>query len=261
MRLAATLLSLVLPLSVLGHSLHSEAHAAVRHAQLSKRASGDISLHKRYSDARWTYYAVGRGACGKYNVPSDYIVALNSAQYGGGYPGPNCFKTITMTYNGKTAQATIMDECPGCPWGGLDLSLGLFTHFADESAGVIYGTWTFNDDSGSDSAPATTTKHTTYVAPKTTSTKKTTTWEPAPTTTTEASTTTSSSHTSSSAHSSAASSSTVSSLSSSATSASSSSSSAPSASTPSATPGSNLGILANAFEDLGQVVLAAVAAE
>ncbi|KAJ7582818.1 hypothetical protein C8J56DRAFT_894602 [Mycena floridula] len=45
-----------------------------------------------------------------YNSGSDFIVALNSAQFGGGYPGPNCFETITMTYNGKTTQAKIMDE-------------------------------------------------------------------------------------------------------------------------------------------------------
>src|SRR5947209_5246715 len=40
----------------------------------------------------------------------DEIVALNVNQYGGGYPGPECFKSITITVGGKTAQATIMDE-------------------------------------------------------------------------------------------------------------------------------------------------------
>ena len=40
----------------------------------------------------------------------DKIVALNAPQYGGGSPGPQCFKSITITYGGKTAQATIMDE-------------------------------------------------------------------------------------------------------------------------------------------------------
>lgn len=40
----------------------------------------------------------------------DKIVALNVAQYGGGYPGPYCFKSITIWYGGKTAQATIMDK-------------------------------------------------------------------------------------------------------------------------------------------------------
>ena len=52
----------------------------------------------------------GLGACGKVNKPSDFIVALNQAQFGSGYPGPHCFETITITYGGKTAQATIMDE-------------------------------------------------------------------------------------------------------------------------------------------------------
>jgi hypothetical protein len=37
-------------------------------------------------------------------------VALNVEQYGSGYPGPQCFKSITIQYGGKTAQATIMDE-------------------------------------------------------------------------------------------------------------------------------------------------------
>ena len=30
--------------------------------------------------------------------------------YGSGYPGPNCFRPIAITYNGKTVHATIMDE-------------------------------------------------------------------------------------------------------------------------------------------------------
>ncbi|KAG2351349.1 hypothetical protein BDR07DRAFT_1445077, partial [Suillus spraguei] len=46
---------------------------------------------------------------------------------------------------GKTAQATIMDKCMGCPYGGLDLSTGLFNYFASESAGVLYGSWSFED--------------------------------------------------------------------------------------------------------------------
>lgn len=38
------------------------------------------------------------------------IVLIIVQQYGSGYPGPECFKTITINYNGKSAQATIMDE-------------------------------------------------------------------------------------------------------------------------------------------------------
>ncbi|EEB87320.1 hypothetical protein MPER_15377, partial [Moniliophthora perniciosa FA553] len=39
---------------------------------------------------------------------------LNSAQYGGGYPGPNCFKWITIEVNGKQVDAQIMDEGSTC---------------------------------------------------------------------------------------------------------------------------------------------------
>jgi hypothetical protein len=65
-----------------------------------------------------------------HSVESDFIVALNTPQYGGGYPGPNCFKSITISYGGKTAQAKIMDQCPSCGYGDLDLSRSLFNYFS-----------------------------------------------------------------------------------------------------------------------------------
>jgi len=145
---------------------------------------GPGTLQRRFDQARFSFYAVGLGACGKTNVASDYIVALNSAQYGsGGY----CFQMITITYGGKSCQAQITDECPGCPYGGLDLSPGLFDYFASESAGIIYGSWEFG------SGAATTTK---TQAPKTTQTP-TSTWS-APTSSTQTSSSTTSSSASSS---------------------------------------------------------------
>jgi hypothetical protein len=50
-------------------------------------------------------------------------VALNAPQYGNGYPGPNCFKQIQISANGKTATATIMDQCPGCGYGDLEVEV------------------------------------------------------------------------------------------------------------------------------------------
>ncbi|KAG5728346.1 Allergen Asp f 7 [Termitomyces sp. T112] len=284
MRFGAALLSFVLPLAVLGHSPRGSAHT--RHYQLAKRAAGEVELHKRFSSARWTFYAVGLGACGKTNVPSDFIVALNSAQFGGGYPGPHCFETITMTYNGKTATATIMDECPGCPFGGLDLSTGLFTFFAPESVGVLYGEWSFNNGAPAP-APAPPKTTTTQEAPpppppKTTSTKEqptttwkpepTTTWKPEPTTTWKPEPTTSSSKTksSSSTHSSSSSSSNFSSSSSSSSSVVSSSakpsstlsgsttSIAPTPSSGSQQPLANLQTVGNVLGAMGEIVLAGV---
>lgn len=177
-----TLLALGLPFTALAEP-HAQPHVN-RHRDIAKRALGNVDLHKRFSDSRWTFYDVGLGACGKHNTPDDFIVALNTPQFGGGYPGPNCFKTITMTFNGKTTQATIMDECPGCPFGGLDLSRGLFNFFSSPDAGVIYGTWNFNGGSGDGSGdhapppppppppkPQTTTHSTTHTPqPSTTST-------------------------------------------------------------------------------------------
>ncbi|KAJ8521000.1 hypothetical protein ONZ45_g2230 [Pleurotus djamor] len=137
---------LAMPLLAFANQHGASVHVH-RHKDIAARVSGDMQIHKRFSGTRWTWYDVGLGACGKYNVPSDFIVALNSAQYGGGYPGPQCFKSITLSFGGKTANAVIMDECPSCPYGGLDLSKSLFQHFADLGVGVLSGEWHFNDGS------------------------------------------------------------------------------------------------------------------
>ncbi|KAJ6547382.1 hypothetical protein B0H19DRAFT_1165314 [Mycena capillaripes] len=92
---------------------------------------------------------------------------------------------IEITYNGNTAQAQVVDECPGCPWGALDFSRGLFDHFASEDKGVIYGSWVFADESGKSTTqqttkpPSTHTKQTSTsiktLTPTLTSTQRTTT--------------------------------------------------------------------------------------
>lgn len=86
---------------------------------------------------------------------------------------------ITITAKGKSTQAQIVDECPGCPYGGLDFSPGLFQYFASEDEGVITGSWVFGSG---DPPPAPTT---TWKPEPTTTWKPepTTTWKPEPTTT------------------------------------------------------------------------------
>jgi expansin (peptidoglycan-binding protein) len=73
--------------------------------------------------------------------------------FGGGYPGPNCFKQLQITANGKSAVATVMDQCPGCAYGDLDMSPSLFSHFADHSVGRFGISWDWIDGSSSP-APA-----------------------------------------------------------------------------------------------------------
>ncbi|KAG1821104.1 RlpA-like double-psi beta-barrel-protein domain-containing protein-containing protein [Suillus subaureus] len=136
------LVSVVLPLTVSATHVHDKRG---RHQELAQRARGDVGIHKRtFDNARFTFYDVGLGACGQYSSPGDFIVALNVAQYGAGYPGPQCFKSITIWYGDKSAQATIMDKCMGCPYGGLDFSTGLFNYFASEDDGVLHGSWWFD---------------------------------------------------------------------------------------------------------------------
>ncbi|GMK59844.1 hypothetical protein CspeluHIS016_0900610 [Cutaneotrichosporon spelunceum] len=60
---------------------------------------------KRFS-CQATFYdtLAGKLACGGLGNNEAHIVALNSAQYGTGYPGPQCFKTLTIWANGVTVR-------------------------------------------------------------------------------------------------------------------------------------------------------------
>ncbi|KAJ9116405.1 hypothetical protein QFC22_004847 [Naganishia vaughanmartiniae] len=120
---------------------------------------------KRGFGGRATFYATGLGACGEVNTDSDYIVALNSAQYGEGYPGPECFKQIQISANGKTATATIMDQCPSCSYGELDLSPSLFNHFASPDDGVFQMTWDYVNSNNARAVEAAVEEPTSSAAP------------------------------------------------------------------------------------------------
>lgn len=48
------------------------------------------------------------------------------------------------------------NQCPGCPYGGLDFSRGLFDFFAAESMGVLYGSWAFGSGNPKPSLPQST---------------------------------------------------------------------------------------------------------
>ncbi|EGG09870.1 Non-catalytic module family EXPN [Melampsora larici-populina 98AG31] len=104
------------------------------------------TLNKRGDSyhGRATFYATGLGSCGDTNTDSDYIVALNQAQYDSSW----CGKTITISYGGKSCQATVKDLCPGCPPGGLDMSPSLFKFFASEDVGVFYMSWSVGGGGG-----------------------------------------------------------------------------------------------------------------
>ncbi|KAI0027339.1 RlpA-like double-psi beta-barrel-protein domain-containing protein-containing protein, partial [Vararia minispora EC-137] len=104
------------------------------------------AIEKRgvFTNTRFTYYDITVGQCARFTIVALSVVALNAGQYGTYWKSQYCGQSITISYGGKTAQATIVDECPGCPYGGLDLTEGLFKYFADTSLGVVYGQWSWS---------------------------------------------------------------------------------------------------------------------
>ncbi|KAI0780374.1 RlpA-like double-psi beta-barrel-protein domain-containing protein-containing protein, partial [Trametes elegans] len=80
------------------------------------------------------------GACGGFSKNSDRVVALNSAQYAG---GSHCGHKIRINHLGKSIDATVVDECPSCGHGGIDLSPGAFGQLAALDVGVLPVTWRF----------------------------------------------------------------------------------------------------------------------
>jgi len=99
---------------------------------VEKRQSvGENGNEVYYGQATW--FEVGVGACGGTNTDSEWVVALNQDQY---TSGSWCWYTIVIenTNTGKTATAAIVDECPGCGYGSLDMSPSLFTYLSDDGS-------------------------------------------------------------------------------------------------------------------------------
>ncbi|KAI1787905.1 hypothetical protein LXA43DRAFT_676329 [Ganoderma leucocontextum] len=140
-------------------------------------------IQKRFDGTRFTYFSVGQNACGSFDHDSDFIVALNTHQWDG---GSHCYEKITVTYQGKSAQAKITDECEECPYAAIDFSPGLFQYLVPGglNAGEVYGSWVFGG--GAPPPPSTTEAP----PPPTTTTTHSTTQRPTPVATTTPHTTT-----------------------------------------------------------------------
>ncbi|EGN94578.1 hypothetical protein SERLA73DRAFT_188551 [Serpula lacrymans var. lacrymans S7.3] len=87
-----------------------------------------------------TYYYTGLGACGAESKDTDYIVALSTELYDN---GAHCWQHLTVTYEGKSIDVTVVDECEGCSTYDIDLSPSAFSALAPESAGRIPVQWTY----------------------------------------------------------------------------------------------------------------------
>ncbi|KAL5604459.1 hypothetical protein BROUX41_002428 [Berkeleyomyces rouxiae] len=102
--------------------------------------SGQPSLDSSIVDGKATFYGgnISGGTCSftEYTLPSGL--------FGVAYPTPdwdnagNCGACIEVTGpNGKTITAMIVDSCPSCEKGHLDLFSDAFSQLSDPSAGII----------------------------------------------------------------------------------------------------------------------------
>jgi len=78
------------------------------------------------------------GACGR-DYLADYYIAIN----GGQYSDSLCGRCVKIVYNNKYLVGKLIDECPGCPSGGLDISPSMFQHFAAKSKGIFNADWEY----------------------------------------------------------------------------------------------------------------------
>ena len=90
-----------------------------------------------------TTYEVGLGSCGFTNSGTEAVVAISHLLMGSQSNGnPMCGKKISITYNGRTETATVVDKCGGCAYGSVDLSDSLYQKFNFD--GRAHGaTWSF----------------------------------------------------------------------------------------------------------------------
>ncbi|KAI1084453.1 RlpA-like double-psi beta-barrel-protein domain-containing protein-containing protein [Whalleya microplaca] len=88
-----------------------------------------------------TYYTPGLGSCGSTNTEAEAVVALSPSQF---TSNPDaCGKTIQITQGGKTVTAQVVDKCPSCSPGSIDVSPTLFQSLSDLSVGRTEVTWSF----------------------------------------------------------------------------------------------------------------------
>ncbi|MET7421575.1 expansin EXLX1 family cellulose-binding protein [Dactylosporangium sp. NPDC005555] len=89
-----------------------------------------------------SYYSTNRnGMCNLGAPSSDGYAAIGPAEWAG---GAACGSILAVTGpNGQTTNVQVVDQCPSCPAGKIDLSKAAFARIGDVSSGIIkitYGT-------------------------------------------------------------------------------------------------------------------------
>lgn len=122
-----------------GGSGGDAASGGARDAGSEGGQAPDAALGPEESGEATYYDADGTGACG-FSASNDFMVAaINDEQYS----KENCGRCVSVTGPRGTVTVRIVDKCPGCDEGDLDLSQTAFGKIAKLSDGRVPITWRF----------------------------------------------------------------------------------------------------------------------
>ena len=103
-------------------------------------SSGGGEVGGTPESGRATYYdATGEGACSFDATPDDLdVAAMDMPEWSGSAP---CGECVAVSGPKGNVTVRIVDLCPGCEKGHLDLSMEAFAKIADISAGNVPISW------------------------------------------------------------------------------------------------------------------------
>jgi expansin len=117
-------------------TLHADGrHACVARAAAIQTTTAGPPPPARSGVAVYYDYRQGRGNCSFDQLPSDGLYAsLSPPEYD---DASACGATLDVHGPKGTVRVTVVDQCPGCGVGRLDLSRGAFTQIASISSGAV----------------------------------------------------------------------------------------------------------------------------
>ncbi|EPB89060.1 hypothetical protein HMPREF1544_04183 [Mucor circinelloides 1006PhL] len=108
---------------------------------MSSQAAPTLQIRSSMSgDA--TFYSVGSGSCGGSNSDNELVAAISSELMGSGSKKSSyCGKSITVKGKHGSVKLKIVDTCPGCKKGDVDMSRAAFEKIAKLSEGRVPISW------------------------------------------------------------------------------------------------------------------------
>ncbi|RCH79359.1 hypothetical protein CU098_005752 [Rhizopus stolonifer] len=126
------------------HTTTKKTTTTKKSTTTSKASSSSSST--QYS-GEGTYYTPSLGSCGTQSSSTDLVAALNAVQMNNpANPNlnPTCGKYVNVKGPKGSVRVKIVDTCPPCASGDLDLSPTAFAEIGEIIAGRINITWTWD---------------------------------------------------------------------------------------------------------------------